>query len=326
MVTERQKILVVGCGSLGSEVIKLIINLNIKLSIIDFDLVDVSNLNRQFFFSLKDVGRHKSQITAEKLQAIGIDCEYCVGKLEDMDFSYYEHFDTIFSCLDSVSGRMELNYKLHNSKFFEKGIFVDSGVEKLDFHVKKVDRKFACLYCMYELYRLDDDDYLCSLTNVEIISIENRDKALRSIIMKHMDEPDNRIERIVTEFNSKIIEFNDKNKPIILENKYSKSNNTGNNINSEDKHMKNIKIIGLKNSECPLNTNEFEVKGIIDKLIPNICTTNSICASNAVLLAFGNTEYDFVFFEGSNTSKFCELILEKDPTCFVCNTKNERLK
>lgn len=311
MLNKKQKILVLGCGGLGSEIIKLLKEMNILLTIVDFDKIDISNLNRQFFYTKKDVNKSKAEIISKKLNFEDNSHSYLLNKLEDLDNIFYEQFDVIFCCLDSVSSRIELNYKLENSKFFDNGLFVDCGVENFSYHIKKVDINTACLYCINTLYKTEQEDYLCSLSNLEDITLENRNKFLRNFIFKmntNKEELEKFIPTIVNEFNIKIKEL------IKVKN-----------INIDQFYLKNKKVDDLQdftqNMINKLMTTKFEVEGIIKKVMPNICTINSICASNAIIFAFTNTEEDFMFFNGLETPVFTELKLEKDKNCFVCNKK-----
>lgn len=63
------KVLVVGCGGLGSPIAVYLASSGIgKLHLVDFDKVDVTNLHRQVFYALEDVGNYKSESLAKFIQ------------------------------------------------------------------------------------------------------------------------------------------------------------------------------------------------------------------------------------------------------------------
>lgn len=133
----KNQILVVGAGGLGSETIKILKERHFDITIIDFDIVETSNLNRQFYFTLEDRGKFKSEVIGRKNK-----CKYIISRIENLESSFLDQFHIIFSCLDNVSSRIELNYKFFHSK---SKILIDSGVENMEFHVKRVDKESSCL-------------------------------------------------------------------------------------------------------------------------------------------------------------------------------------
>src|ERR1700721_1671877 len=91
------KILVIGAGALGNEVLKNLALLGIgHVLIVDFDLVDVSNVSRTVLFTQKDVGRPKAQVAAEAIQHINpqLRAEWLHGDLEmDLGLNRIKQFD-----------------------------------------------------------------------------------------------------------------------------------------------------------------------------------------------------------------------------------------
>jgi molybdopterin/thiamine biosynthesis adenylyltransferase/rhodanese-related sulfurtransferase len=68
---KNASVLVIGAGGLGSPALLYLAAAGVgRLGIIDFDVVDVSNLQRQVLFNTADVGKPKAQMAAERVRAI----------------------------------------------------------------------------------------------------------------------------------------------------------------------------------------------------------------------------------------------------------------
>ncbi|KAD0949284.1 hypothetical protein E3N88_43519 [Mikania micrantha] len=109
---EYVRILVVGAGGLGCELLKdLALSGFRNLEVIDMDRIEVSNLNRQFLFRLEDVGKPKAEVAAkrvmERVSGVNIVPHFC--RIEEKELEFYSEFSIIVLGLDSIEARSYIN-------------------------------------------------------------------------------------------------------------------------------------------------------------------------------------------------------------------------
>ena len=109
-----KKILVIGAGGIGCELLKTLGMTGFKdIEVLDLDTIDISNLNRQFLFTKKDVGKYKAEIAAssitERFPEIKIKAHVGNIKSKEYDSGFYKKFDLIFNALDNIEARKHVN-------------------------------------------------------------------------------------------------------------------------------------------------------------------------------------------------------------------------
>ena len=107
------KVLVIGAGGLGSSVLYYLAAAGIgTLGIVDYDVVDLSNLQRQILHTTNDVGRLKALSAEEKLRALNPDIAiqtYMVRFEKDNALALIAPYDLIVDCSDSYETKYLIN-------------------------------------------------------------------------------------------------------------------------------------------------------------------------------------------------------------------------
>ena len=107
------KVLVIGAGALGNELIKNLALLGVgNLLIVDLDTIERSNLSRSVLYGEADLGRPKAVVAAEgarriypEINAVGIDADVLHG----LGTAVFRWADVVFGGLDNREARLHVN-------------------------------------------------------------------------------------------------------------------------------------------------------------------------------------------------------------------------
>lgn len=128
----------VGAGAIGCEMLKNWAMIGLatgpqgSISVTDNDQIEKSNLNRQFLFRSKDVGKAKSECASLAVQAMNPDLKGKIVMMKDrvgqetehvFDENFWEALDGVTNALDNVDAR---TYVDRRCVFFHKPL-LDSG-------------------------------------------------------------------------------------------------------------------------------------------------------------------------------------------------------
>jgi molybdopterin/thiamine biosynthesis adenylyltransferase len=145
---KQSKVLVIGTGGLGSAALYYLAAAGIgNIGIIDFDVVDISNLQRQILHSTNDLGRKKVDSASEKLKALNPEIN-----IKTYDFFFdqeiiLEDYDIVLDCTDNFTSKKFINQACVKLKkpLIHAGILEYSGQI-----MTIIPNETACYNCVFD--------------------------------------------------------------------------------------------------------------------------------------------------------------------------------
>ncbi|MGN0960837.1 MAG: ThiF family adenylyltransferase [Christensenellales bacterium] len=110
---KNSKVIVFGVGGVGGYATEMLVRAGVgNITIVDFDVVDISNKNRQIIALNSTIGRLKVEVMKERIVDINPDCNiiaYNKKLLKDSIEEFeLEKYDYILDCIDMVTSKLAL--------------------------------------------------------------------------------------------------------------------------------------------------------------------------------------------------------------------------
>jgi molybdopterin/thiamine biosynthesis adenylyltransferase len=161
-VFSRSSVLCVGAGGIISQIAPTLVRKGIgRITLLDPDVVEPSNLNRQRFY-IKDVGRNKAVALAENLQPECIAATEIRGVPFRLEEAITQRID--LTCDVAICGVDNNPARVATSRYFRAQgvpiIFTAISADGDHGYVFVQDRKGPCVGCLYP-DMADDDRYPC---------------------------------------------------------------------------------------------------------------------------------------------------------------------
>ena len=147
------KVLVVGAGGLGSPILYYLAATGIgTIGIIDYDVVEISNLQRQILHSTKDVTRKKTLSAKEKIEELNPDIKVNIFN-DKLNFNNIKHIIEEYDIIADGSDNFETRFILNDNCFKQKKILVSGAVQGFEGYIstfKFVDGSSSpCYRCIF---------------------------------------------------------------------------------------------------------------------------------------------------------------------------------
>ena len=146
----NSSVLLFGVCGVGSYVAEALARAGVgTLTLVDNDIVDVTNINRQIQALHSSIGRPKAQVMAERIRDINPDCNvtavecfFMPDTSEQFDFSEYDY---VVDAIDTVTGKLAVI-----EKAYRQNVPVISSMgtgNKLDssaFRIERIEKTRVC--------------------------------------------------------------------------------------------------------------------------------------------------------------------------------------
>ena len=156
----KAKVLIIGMGGLGCPLLTYLASSGVcNIGIVDYDKVELSNLNRQILFNTSDVGKLKVNQAKSKIKKI-----YKKIKIKTFNIkiskknidSVIKNFDIICDGTDNFNTR----YLINDFCKKNKKILISAAISKFDGHLFKYNfkKKGPCLRCFMPDQPLEENN------------------------------------------------------------------------------------------------------------------------------------------------------------------------
>lgn len=162
------KVLVAGAGGLGCPVLQYLSAAGVgTIGIVDFDLVEETNLHRQVLYATSDVGKSKAEIAAKRIleQNPLVKVEIFNSKLDNSNaLKIISNYHIVVDCSDNF----ETRYAINDACVYLKKPFVYAGIHKFEgqLSVFNLDKDSPTYRCVFPEKVEDEIIINCSITGV----------------------------------------------------------------------------------------------------------------------------------------------------------------
>ena len=306
------RVLVIGAGGLGCELLKDLALMGfLNIDVIDMDTIDMSNLNRQFLFRTKDIGRSKAEVAAEfimkRIEGARVTPHY--KAIQDFDRDFYRQFQIIVSGLDSIIARRWINSMVYDllelnpetGEVMSTVPLIDGGTEGFKGNARVILPGYGspCIECTLDLFPPQVNYPLCTIAHQPRL-------------------PEHCIEYI----------------RVLL---WSKEKPFGEDVAIDGDDPNHCQWIYEKSLE---RAREFNIEGVtyrltqgvIKHIIPAVASTNAViaaaCATEAFKIVTSCAQYlkNYIIFNDSEGIYTYTYEAEKKEDCIICSNKPKIIK
>lgn len=147
---KASSVIVFGIGGVGSYVAEGLARAGVgKLTLVDKDIVDITNINRQLPALHSTIGKSKAKVMAERVKDINPQCEVksveCFFMPETSDDFDFTEYDYVADAIDTVTGKLALIEKAYRENTpIISSMGTGNKLEPSQFKITTIEKTRVC--------------------------------------------------------------------------------------------------------------------------------------------------------------------------------------
>lgn len=111
---KKKYVLICGCGGVGGYVAEALARSGIgHITLVDYDFIDESNLNRQIMTNKNNIGLNKCEELKKRIEEVSDTKVKIINTFIDDSFKFDRHYDYVVDCIDTLTSKFILVKKAH---------------------------------------------------------------------------------------------------------------------------------------------------------------------------------------------------------------------
>lgn len=106
-ILKNKKVLIIGLGGVGGYVVESLVRSGIEnITLVDYDKVDITNINRQIIALNSNIGKYKTELFKERILDINPNCKVTIKNIfltEENIEEIIDDFDFVIDACDTVN-------------------------------------------------------------------------------------------------------------------------------------------------------------------------------------------------------------------------------
>ena len=165
----QSKVLIIGMGGLGCPVAEFLTRAGVgSLGIVDFDVVDLSNIHRQSLYDTDDLKKSKVVAARKKLKKINSDTKINCYKIR-LNKNNYKNILKKYDYIVDGSDNFKTKFLINDFCKLSKKFLVSGAISKFDGHIFTFDfknKKTPCIRSFFQEREISDDILNCEYDGI----------------------------------------------------------------------------------------------------------------------------------------------------------------